>query len=101
MSKHLKQPVVIENVGGAGGTVGAAQVAQAEPDGYTMLMYHVGMATAPALYPNLPFDPLRDFEYIGEVTDVPMTLIARADFPAQNFKDAVLHLKANRGKVEW
>ena len=99
MSKHLKQPVVIENVGGAGGTVGAAQVAQAEPDGYTMLIYHVGMATAPALYPNLPFDPLRDFEFIGEVTDVPMTLIARADFPAHNFKDAVLHLKANRGKV--
>ncbi|HWI09878.1 MAG TPA: tripartite tricarboxylate transporter substrate-binding protein [Burkholderiaceae bacterium] len=100
MSKHLKQAVVIENVGGAGGTVGAAQVAQADPDGYTMLIYHVGMATAPALYPTLPFDPLRDFEFIGEVTDVPMTLVARNDFPAHTFKDAVAYVKANRDKVK-
>jgi len=99
MSKHLRQPLVIENVGGAGGTVGAAQVAQADPDGYTMLMYHIGMATAPALYPKLPFDPLRDFEFIGEVTDVPMTLVARPDFPAQTFKETVAYVKANRSKV--
>ncbi len=99
MSKYLKQAVVIENVGGAGGTVGAAQVAQAEPDGYTLLLYHVGMATAPSLYPDLPFDPLRDFDFIGEVTDVPMTLVARPDFPASNFGEMLAYLKANRNKV--
>jgi tripartite-type tricarboxylate transporter receptor subunit TctC len=99
MSKHLKQPVIVENVGGAGGTVGAAQVAQADADGYTLLIHHIGMATAPALYNNLPFNPLRDFEFVGEVTDVPMTLVARPDFPAKNFQEALAYVKAHRGKV--
>jgi putative tricarboxylic transport membrane protein len=99
MSKNLKQPVVVENVGGAGGTVGSAQVAQSEPDGYTILLHHIGMATSPSLYPNLPFDPLKDFEYIGEVTDVPMILVARPDFPAKDLKGFVAYAKANRGKV--
>jgi tripartite-type tricarboxylate transporter receptor subunit TctC len=96
MGKHLKQPLVLENVGGAGGTVGAAQVAQAEPDGYTLLIYHIGMSTAPSLYPRLSFDPLRDFEFIGELTDVPMTLVARPDFPATTFKELLAYLKTNR-----
>jgi tripartite-type tricarboxylate transporter receptor subunit TctC len=96
MGRHLKQPLVIENVGGAGGTVGAAQVAQAEPDGYTVLMYHIGMATAPALYRQLSFDPLRDFEFVGEVTDVPMTLVARPDFPARDLKETLVYLKAHK-----
>lgn len=101
MSKNLKQPVVVENVGGGGGTVGSAQVAQAEPDGYTLLLHHIGMATAPTLYPNLPFDPLKDFEYIGEVTDVPMILVTRPDFPARDMKSFIAHAKANRGKVSF
>lgn len=101
MSKNLKQSVVVENVGGAGGTVGSAQVAQAEPDGYTLLLHHIGMATSPTLYPNLPFDPLKDFEYIGEVTDVPMVLVARPDFPAKDLKGLIAHAKAHRGKVTY
>jgi tripartite-type tricarboxylate transporter receptor subunit TctC len=101
MSKHLKQPIAVENVGGAGGTTGARQVAQAKPDGYTMLMYHVGMATTPALYRSLPFEPLRDFEFVGEVTDVPMTLVARPDFPAKDFKELQAYIKANQGKLRY
>ena len=84
MSRNLKQTVIVENISGAGGTVGTAQVARSQPDGYTLLLYHVGMATAPVLYRTLPFDPMRDFDFIGEVTDVPMTLVARPDFPAKN-----------------
>ena len=68
------QIVVIENVGGAGGTLGAAKVAKAAPDGYTLLLHHIGMSTAPALYRNLPFKVLTDFEYLGMINEVPMTL---------------------------
>ena len=71
----LQQTVIIENVGGAGGTLGATKVAKAPADGHTLLLYHVGMATAPALYRNLPFKPLTDFEYLGMVNEVPMALI--------------------------
>src|SRR5262245_39596158 len=99
MSRHLKQPVVIENIGGAGGTVGAAQVAQADPDGYTVLLHHIGMATSPALYPDLAFKPMNDFEFIGEVTDVPMTLVTSTDFPPGTLKDLMSYVKKNRDKV--
>lgn len=101
MGKYLKRPVIIENIAGAGGTVGAAHVARATPDGYTMLVYHVGMATSPALYRNLPYEPLRDFEFVGEITDVPMTLVARSDFPARDVKELLAHLKANPGRVRY
>lgn len=101
MGKYLKQPVIIENIAGAGGTVGAAHVARAAPDGYTMLVYHVGMATTPALYRNLPYDPLRDFEFVGEMTEVPMALVARSDFPASNVKELLAHLKAHPGRVRY
>lgn len=101
MGKYLKQPVIIENMAGAGGTVGAAHVARAAPDGYTMLVYHVGMATSPALYRNLPFEPLRDFEFVGEIADVPMTLVARSDFPARDLKELLAYLKANPGRVRY
>lgn len=101
MSKHLKQPVIIENVAGAGGTVGAARVASAEPDGYTILLYHIGMAAAPALYPDLAFDPLKDFDYIGEIVDVPMTITARGDFPAKDLGEFLQYLKQNRNKVSY
>jgi tripartite-type tricarboxylate transporter receptor subunit TctC len=99
MAKQLQQAVVVENVGGAGGTVGSAQVAESPPDGYTVLIHHIGMATSPALYPDLAFDPLRDFEFVGEVTDVPMTLVARSDFPARDFAALRTYLKTQRGKV--
>src|SRR5204863_550962 len=83
MGATLKQPLVIENVVGAGGTIGTNRVAKAAPDGYTLLLMHVGQATAPALYAKLPFDPVADFAPIGLVTDVPMILVARPNFPRQ------------------
>jgi putative tricarboxylic transport membrane protein len=101
MTVNLKQSVIIENVGGAGGTIGVNRVAKASPDGYTILLHHIGMSTAPALYRNLPYKPLDDFEYIGLVADVPMTMIARKDFPADNFKDFLAYVKANKAKVTY
>jgi tripartite-type tricarboxylate transporter receptor subunit TctC len=99
MSKHLGQQIVIENVGGAGGTVGAARVKNAQPDGYTLLLHHIGMSTAPTLYRKLAFNPQTDFEMVGLVVDVPMTLIARSDFPADNFADFLKYVKANKAKM--
>lgn len=99
MSKHLGQPIVVENVGGAGGTVGAGKVKNAAADGYTLLLHHIGMSTAPTLYRKLAYNPLTDFEMIGLVIDVPMTLIARPDFPATNYAEFVKYLKANQAKM--
>lgn len=99
MSKQLGKPIIVQNVEGAGGTIAAGQVAKAQPDGYTVLMHHIGMSTAPSLYANLPFDPKKDFKTVGLVTDVPMTLIARKDFPAKDLKELTTYLKANAGKV--
>ena len=83
MSKTLGQTVVIENKLGAGGTIAANYVAKANPDGYTVFIHHNGMATATGLYRKLPFNPLTDFEYIGQVADVPMTLLARKRLPGE------------------
>jgi tripartite-type tricarboxylate transporter receptor subunit TctC len=101
MQSSLKQTVVVENVGGAGGTLGVARVARATPDGYTILIYHIGMATAPALYRKLPFDPLKDFAYIGLVNEVPMTFVGRANLPAANFKELLAWIKATGSKVNY
>ncbi|HLB14714.1 MAG TPA: tripartite tricarboxylate transporter substrate binding protein BugD [Burkholderiales bacterium] len=101
MQNALKQTVVVENVGGAGGTLGVARVARATPDGYTILIYHIGMATSPALYRKLPFDPLKDFEYIGLVNEVPMTFIGRSTLQARNFKELLAWIKANGNKVNY
>jgi tripartite-type tricarboxylate transporter receptor subunit TctC len=97
--KQLRQTVVIENVGGAGGNIAVARAARAAPDGYTILLHHIGMATSPSLYRKLDYDPLNDFEYIGLVADVPMTLIARHDFPATDFKEFLAYVKANNRKM--
>ena len=99
MSKPLGQTVVVENKLGAGGTIAANYVAKAAPDGYTLFIHHTGMATAPALYRKLPFDPMTDFEYIGQVADVPMTLLGRKDLPPDTLKDLVPYLKANAQKI--
>ncbi len=93
------QTVVIENVGGAGGTLGAAKVAKATPDGYTLLLHHIGMATSPALYRNLPYKTLDDFEYIGMINEVPMTLIGRPSLPANNFAELKTWINANKSKI--
>lgn len=95
MSRHLGAQVIIENAGGAGGTIGARKVAQARGDGYTVLIHHIGMSTAPALYRNLGFDPLKDFEMVGEIADVPMVLVANKSLPPSSLKDLVPYLKAN------
>jgi tripartite-type tricarboxylate transporter receptor subunit TctC len=101
MSAALKQPIVIENVVGAGGIIGTNRVAKAAPDGYTLLLMHVGQATAPALYAKLPFDPIGDFAPIGLVTDVPMILVARPDFPAKDLKQLVAYVRAQGEKVTF
>lgn len=93
------QSVIIENVGGAGGTLGAAKVAKAAPDGYTFLLHHIGMATSPALYRNLPYKTLDDFEYVGMVNDVPMTLIGKPGLPASNWTELRKWIDANKGKI--
>lgn len=100
MRKHLNnQTVVIENVGGAGGTLGAAKVAKASPDGYTVLLHHIGMATSPALYRKLPYNTLNDFEYVGMVNEVPMTVVGRSTLPANNFAELRTWVNANKGKI--
>jgi len=101
MSKTLGQQIVVQNVTGAGGTLGAGEVAAAEPDGYTVLMHHIGMSTAPSLYKELPYKPLEDFEMIGLVTEVPMTIIARKDFEPNTLQELTDHVKANGEQVTY
>ena len=99
MGTDLKQTVIIENVGGAGGTVAAGRVARSDPDGYTLLLHHIGHSTAPALYRKLPYNAIDDFVPIGLVTDAPMTLVARADFPPKDLKEMIEYVKKNKDKV--
>jgi tripartite-type tricarboxylate transporter receptor subunit TctC len=101
MGKHLGQQAVVQNVTGAGGTLGAGEVAAAPPDGYTVLMHHIGMSTAPSLYSALPYNPLEDFELIGLVTEVPMTIIARKDFEPNTLQELIDHVKANGENVTY
>jgi len=99
MGQALGQTVVVENVPGAGGTIASTKVARAAPDGYTIYIHHMGMATAQALYDKLPYDPMTSFEYIGQVADVPMVLLGKKDLPANNFKELEAYIKANGSKV--
>jgi tripartite-type tricarboxylate transporter receptor subunit TctC len=101
MSKALKRQVIIDNTVGAGGTIGANKVAKAKADGYMVLLHHIGMSTSPALYRNLPFNPLTDFEYVGQVADVPMTLLAKKTLPPNNFQEFVAYLKQNKSKMTY
>jgi tripartite-type tricarboxylate transporter receptor subunit TctC len=99
MSASLKMQVIVENVAGAGGTIGAARVATASPDGYTLFVHHIGHATAPALYRKLTYNPITDFEPIGLINDGAMTLVAKKDFPPKDLKGLISHVKANKDKV--
>jgi tripartite-type tricarboxylate transporter receptor subunit TctC len=99
MRRQLNQTVIIENIGGAGGTLGANKVAKAAPDGYTLLLHHIGMATAPAQYRNLPYRTLDDVEYLGMINEVPMTLIGRPNPPAGNYAEPMNWIDANKGKI--
>ncbi|MBY5763095.1 tripartite tricarboxylate transporter substrate binding protein BugD [Rhizobium leguminosarum] len=101
MSKAIGQQILVENVAGAGGTIGARRVADSEPDGYTILVHHIGMATAPALYRQLPYKPTEAFEPIGLVSDAAMTVIARNEFPPVTFQELIAYIKQNGTKVTY
>ena len=101
MSKSLGQPVVVENVGGNGGTLGVERVAHARPDGYTLLVMHTGISTSVSLYGNLSYDPEKDLDPVGLVAEVPMTMVARADFPPNDMKELTAYVKANKDKVTF
>jgi len=99
MSKDLGQQIIVENVGGAGGTLGAGRVANADPDGYTLLLHHIGMATSATLYRKLAYDTLNAFEYVGLVTEVPMAIVARKDLEPTDLKGLVEYAKANKDSI--
>jgi tripartite-type tricarboxylate transporter receptor subunit TctC len=99
LRKPLNATIIIENVAGAGGTLGPTKVARAAPDGYTLLLHHIGMATTPALYRSLPYKPLEDFEFLGMINEVPMTLIGRPTLEPKTYAELVKWIEANKGKV--
>lgn len=99
LRKPLGATVIIENIGGVGGTLGANKVAKAAPDGHTLLLHHIGIATAPALYRTLPYKTLEDFEFLGMVNEVPMTLIGRPNLPANSYAELSKWLEANKGQI--
>ncbi|MBK7660733.1 MAG: tripartite tricarboxylate transporter substrate binding protein BugD [Betaproteobacteria bacterium] len=101
MSKSLGQTVIVENVAGAGGTIGPKRVSAAKPDGYTLVLMHVGISTSVSLYRNLGYNPQTDLSPIGLVTDVPMTFIAKKDFPPKDMKELIAYVKANKDKVTY
>jgi tripartite-type tricarboxylate transporter receptor subunit TctC len=99
-SRHLGQQFVVENVGGAGGTVGSVRAARAAPDGYTLISGHMGThAGAPFFYPNLGYDPQKDFEPVGLIAEQPELLTVRKEIPANNLKEFIAYAKANEGKL--
>ena len=97
MSRTLGQQIIVENVGGAGGTIGVARVAKAPADGYTLVVWHIGQSTAPALYDNLKYNVLEDFDGIGRITDVPMTIVGKAGLEAKNIGELLAWVK-QKGK---
>lgn len=99
LRKPLGGTLIVENVGGVGGTLGAAKVAKASPDGYTLLLHHIGLASATALYRTLPYKTLDDFEYLGMINEVPMTLIGRPTLPAASYADLAKWLESNKGNI--
>ena len=101
MSKALGQQVIIENAVGAGGTIGSSRVARAEPDGYTLLLHHVGLSTAATLYRKLPYDTKTAFTPIGLVSDAPQTFIARPDFPPNTFQELIAYVKEQGEKITY
>ena len=101
MSRTFKQQVIVENIAGAGGTIGSGKVAIAKADGYTLLMNHIGQATSPALYPQLRYDSIKDFEPVGLVAEVPMAFVAKKDFPARSFADFLAYVQSNKDKLSY
>ncbi|MDB5859004.1 MAG: Tripartite tricarboxylate transporter family receptor [Ramlibacter sp.] len=99
LRKPLGTTVIVDNAAGAGGSIGANRVAKANPDGYMLLVHHIGMATMPTLVRNIPFKVDSDFEYLGMINDVPMTLIGKPSLPASNYKELVGWINQNKGKI--
>lgn len=104
LAEALRKPlggatIIVDNAAGASGSIGANKVAKAPADGHTILLHHIGMATMPTLLRNLPFSVQNDFEYVGMVNDVPMTIISRPSLPANNYKELVAWIQANKGKI--
>jgi len=99
MGKSLGQPVIIENRASIGGIIGTEYVIRSEPNGYTLLIHNIGMSTLPSLSKNLRFDPRKDFEYIGQVADVPMTLVGRRDLPPTGFRELQVYIASNQKKI--
>ena len=101
MSRTLGQQIVIENIGGAGGTIASARAAKAPADGYTLMLYHIGLATAPALYDNLRFDVLNDFDSIGRITDVPMTVVGKPGLSANTIADLLALIREKQKSITY
>jgi len=100
MRKHVPGGnFVVENTAGAGGTIAATKVAKAAPDGHTLMVWHIGMAATPALYRKLNYKALEDFEYLGMINEVPMTLIGKPQLPANTYRDFENYIRANAGKL--
>ncbi|HEY4168892.1 MAG TPA: tripartite tricarboxylate transporter substrate-binding protein [Reyranella sp.] len=98
LRSRLNETVVVQNIGGAGSVVGSMQVAKAKPDGYTLLINHIGLSTVPALYKKLHFDPLASFEFIGLFAEAPMVIMTRKEFPTQNYAELVAYARAHKDK---
>ena len=101
MGKTLGQSMIVENIGGAGGTIGMARVVKAAPDGYTISIYHIAQATHPALYDNLQYNPVTDFDHLGRIADVPMTLVSKTGVAARDVKELIEWIRAEKGKLTY
>lgn len=102
LGQELGERIVIQNAGGAGGTIGSNRVVTSDPDGYTLLMHHIGLSTTPALYKkSLPFDPMKDLKPIGLVAEAPMSIIARRDFPPNDLKELIGYLRERKDKTAY
>ena len=101
LRSNLKQNVVVQNITGAGGVIGSRAVAQATPDGYTLLSHHIGLVTSTALYKNPQFDPIKSYEYVGLFADTPMVLVSSTSFPANNTTELIEYVKKNKDKITF
>lgn len=101
MGRTLGQTVLVENLGGAGGTLGMARVSKSAADGYTIAVWHIAHATAPALYESLKYDVVNDFDHLGRITDVPMTLVSKPTLPASNVTELLEWIRANKDKATY
>lgn len=101
MGRTLGQTVLVENLGGAGGTLGMARVSKSAADGYTIAVWHIAHATAPALYESLKYDVVNDFDHLGRITDVPMTLVSKPTLPANNVTELLEWIRANKDKATY